>query len=116
MDIYDQYATKIQHEIALLKTGKANYAILSQVLIIFEIPDNFERVYESWKDDSDNCRIRGWAILARMNSYNSDKWQEVPMQSGAEHLLIQARTTWTKSERKMRAMTSHKIINGDWLK
>ena len=116
MDIHDWYASEIQHEIAPLLNGKANHAILSQLSIIFEIPDDIERVYESWKDDSNNCRIRGWAILARMNSYNSDKWQEVPMQSGAEHVLIRAKTTWTKSDRKMRTVTSHKIINGDWLK
>ena len=59
MDIHDQYASEIQNEIALLKTGKANYAILSKLSIIFEIPDDIERVYESWKDDSENCRIRG---------------------------------------------------------
>ena len=58
MDIYDQYSSEIQHEIAVLKTGKENYAILSQLSIIFEIPDDIERVYESWEDDySDNCRI-----------------------------------------------------------
>ena len=45
MDIHDQYTTEIQHEIALRKTGKANYPILSQSSIIFEIPDNIERVY-----------------------------------------------------------------------
>ena len=60
MDIHDQYSSEIQHEIALLKTEKANYAILSQSSIIFEIPDDNERVYELWKDEySDKCRIRG---------------------------------------------------------
>ena len=61
MDIHGRYAYEIQHEIAFLKTGKANYAIssLSQLSIIFEIPDDNERVHESWKDDSDNYRIRG---------------------------------------------------------
>ena len=50
MDIYDQYASEIQHEIVFLKLkiGKANYAVLSQLPIIFEIPDDIERVYESW--------------------------------------------------------------------
>ena len=76
MDIHDKYTSEIQHEIALLKTGKANYAILSQLSIIFEIPKDIKRVHESWKDDSDNFRIRGWAILARLDSYNSGNWQE----------------------------------------
>ena len=49
MDIHDQYTSKIQHEIALLTTGKANYANLSQLSIIFEIPKDIERVCESWK-------------------------------------------------------------------
>ena len=31
MDIHDRYTYEIQHECALLKTGKANYAILSQL-------------------------------------------------------------------------------------
>ena len=48
MDNHDRYTNGIQHEITLLKTGKANYAILSKFLIIFEIPDDIERVYESW--------------------------------------------------------------------
>ena len=52
---HDQSTSEIQHEVALLTTGKANYATLSQLLIIFEIPDDIERVYESWKDDSENC-------------------------------------------------------------
>ena len=77
IDIHDQYTYEIQHEIVLLKTGEANHAILSQLSIIFEIPDDNERVHKSWKDDSDNYRIRGWAILARMNSCDSGNWQEV---------------------------------------
>ena len=68
MDMHDRYTYEIEHEIALLKTGKGNYAILSQLSIIFDIPDDIERVHESWKDDSFNCRLQGWAILARMNS------------------------------------------------
>ena len=40
MDIHDQYTSEIQHEVALLKTGKENYAILSQLLITFEILDD----------------------------------------------------------------------------
>ena len=50
MDIHTRYAYEIQYEIALLKTGKANYAIsiLSQLSIIFEIPDDNEGVHESW--------------------------------------------------------------------
>ena len=50
MYIHDQYTSEIQHEIALLKIGKANNAVLSQLLIIFEILDDIERVYDSWKD------------------------------------------------------------------
>ena len=57
MDIHGQYTSEIQHEIALLKSGKANYAILSQLSIIFEILDDNERVHESWKDDSDDYRL-----------------------------------------------------------
>ena len=49
MDIHDQYTSEIQHKIALLKTWKANYAILSRLLIIFEIPDDIERVYGKTK-------------------------------------------------------------------
>ena len=49
MDIHDQYTSEIKHKIALLKPGKANYAILSQLSIIFEIRDNLERVSESKK-------------------------------------------------------------------
>ena len=60
MDIDDQHTSEIQHEIALLKTAKANQAILSRLSIMFEILDDIERVDESWKDDySDICRIRG---------------------------------------------------------
>ena len=60
MHIHDQYITnEIQHEIVLISTGKVNYCILSQLSIIFEIPDDIEQVYESWKDDSVNCRIQG---------------------------------------------------------
>ena len=59
------------------KTGKANYAILSQLPIIFEIPDDNEHVDQSWKDNSDNYQIRGLAIQARMNTYNSGNWQKV---------------------------------------
>ena len=43
MDIHDQYASEMQLEIALLNIGKANYAVLSQSSIIFEIPDDIER-------------------------------------------------------------------------
>ena len=46
MNIHDRYTYEIQHEIAPPKTGKANYAILSQ-LSIFEIPGDIERVQES---------------------------------------------------------------------
>ena len=42
MVIHDQYDSEIQHEFALLKTGKANYAVLSQLSIIFEIPDGIK--------------------------------------------------------------------------
>ena len=56
MDIHERYPDEIQHEIALLQTGKANYVFLSQLSIIFEIPDDIKRVYESWKHDSDNYR------------------------------------------------------------
>ena len=77
MDINERYASKIQHEIAPLKTGKAINATPSQLLIIFEIPDDIERIYASWKDDSENRRIRGCAILARIISYDSGNWQEV---------------------------------------
>ena len=55
----DRYSYKIQHEIAFQKVGEANYAILSQLSIIFEIPDDNERVHESWKNDSDYYKIRG---------------------------------------------------------
>ena len=60
MDIDDRfmYLNKIKHDIAFnYKTGKVNYAIVSQSLIIFEIPDDIERVHESWKDDNE-YRIR----------------------------------------------------------
>ena len=50
MGIHDRYSYEIQHEIALLKTGKANYAILSQLSITFQLPDDMERVHVSWKD------------------------------------------------------------------
>ena len=54
---------------------------------------DIKRVHDSWKDDSNNYRIRGWAILARTNSYNSGNWQDVRrMQRGAEHVLIWAKT------------------------
>ena len=59
MDIHERYAYEIQHEIASQKTGEVNYAIRSQLSIIFEIPDDNERAHDSWKDDSNNCRIRG---------------------------------------------------------
>ena len=51
MDIHERYAYEIKHEIAFLKSGKANYAILSQLSIIFEILDDYERVHESWKEE-----------------------------------------------------------------
>ena len=35
MDTDEPYAYEIQHEIAFLKTRKANYAILSQLSIIY---------------------------------------------------------------------------------
>ena len=49
MDIHERYAYEIQHEISFLKvkTGKANYAILSQLSIVSEIPDDDQRVHES---------------------------------------------------------------------
>ena len=37
MDIHDQYISEIQHAIALLNTGKANYVILSQSSIVFNL-------------------------------------------------------------------------------
>ena len=47
MDIHERYAYEIQHEIAFLKNRKGiNYAILIQSSMIFEIPDDNERVYE----------------------------------------------------------------------
>ena len=39
MDIHDNYTYKIKHEIAIPK-NQANYAILSQLSIIFEILDD----------------------------------------------------------------------------
>ena len=42
-------AHEIQHEIAFLKNWEANQAILSQFSIIFEIPEDNERVHESWR-------------------------------------------------------------------
>ena len=42
MDIHERYAYEIQHEIASQKTGKVNYAIRSQLSIIFEIPGDKE--------------------------------------------------------------------------
>ena len=42
-DIHDQYTSEIQHEIALLTTGKANYGNLSQLSIVFEISDDIEQ-------------------------------------------------------------------------
>ena len=84
MDIHKRYAQEIQHEIAFLTTGKANYAILSQSPIISEIfRTTKKRVHELWKDDSDNYQIRGWrlAILARMNSFYGGNWQEVSLRS-----------------------------------
>ena len=36
MDIHDQYTSEIKHEIAILKTGKANHAILSRSMYIHD--------------------------------------------------------------------------------
>ena len=36
-------------------------------------------------------------------------------QREAEHVLIRAKTTWPNSDRKMRAVTSQKILNGEVL-
>ena len=59
MDIDDRYVFVIQPKIAFLKkTGGANCAILDQLSIMFEIPNIIERVHESWKDDSDKCRMQ----------------------------------------------------------
>ena len=47
MDIHEQYAYEIRLKIAFLKIGAANYAILSQLSIIFEIPEDNGPVHES---------------------------------------------------------------------
>ena len=49
MDIHDRYTYEVQHEIVLLITKKTNNAILSQLSIKFEIPDDIGRMHESWK-------------------------------------------------------------------
>ena len=46
MDINEQYAYEIKHEIAFLKNRMADYAILSQLSIISKIPDDNERAHE----------------------------------------------------------------------
>ena len=38
------------------------------------------------------------------------------MQFGAHHVIIRAKTIWTKSDSKTCAVTSHRIPNGDWSK
>ena len=59
MDIHDQYASEMQLEIALLNIGKANYAVLSRLSIIFEIPDDIERTRPLV-----GKRNRAWSITA----------------------------------------------------
>ena len=87
MDIHDRYTYEIRQEIALLKTGKANYAIQSRLLITIHL---------KFRTSLNECRSHGKTIaliattveytrmsntttiaVARMNSYKSGNWQEV---------------------------------------
>ena len=61
MDVDDRYSFEIQHQKRYRfpkKAGKANYAILTQLSIFFEIPDIIERVHESRENNSDKYRIQ----------------------------------------------------------
>ena len=110
MDNNDQYNYEILYDSAFLQYSKGRFSV------IFVIPDDVEQVHEyKQKDDNVKYRIRVRAILAH-NSY-SGNWQEVCCaEQSNEHVLIRAKTTFTKSDRKIQAMTSHEILDANWSK
>ena len=115
MDINSRYTYENQHNIAYLLNRQIKLRYSEPIVNYIWNSGRYWILGQSWKDDSAR-QISNTNYATAARNIHGGNWQTYIARNKACKELKLATTTWTKSDREMRGVTSHKILNADWSK